>query len=44
MRLEIVMPRMLTNIKFWALAAAVTWIVVVVAVIAKNPDYALGTR
>lgn len=38
------MIRMLTNLKFWALAVALTWLVVVVAVIAKNPDYALSVR
>ncbi|TWE23865.1 hypothetical protein FHX69_5167 [Prauserella muralis] len=38
------MQRMLFNLKFWALAAAVTWIVVVIAVITVNPDYALGTQ
>jgi hypothetical protein len=33
---------MLTNLKFWALAAALVWIVAVTAVIAMNPGYALG--
>ncbi|PWV71891.1 hypothetical protein SAMN05421630_11461 [Prauserella marina] len=38
------MSRMLTNLKFWALTAAVVWIVAVVAVIATNPEYALGPQ
>ncbi len=38
------MARMLTNIKFWGLTAALVWIVVVTAVITKNPDFALGAR
>ncbi|GAB3481985.1 hypothetical protein GCM10027521_20130 [Amycolatopsis cihanbeyliensis] len=39
-----VMPRILTNLKFWGLTAALTWIVLVIAVIAKNPEFAYGPR
>lgn len=38
------MPRMLTNLKFWALTATLTWIVAVTAVITMNPEYALGAQ
>lgn len=38
------MARMLTNLKFWALTCTLAWIVVVTAIIAKNPDLALGPR
>ncbi|ACU95724.1 hypothetical protein SAMN02982918_3754 [Saccharomonospora viridis] len=34
------MLRMLTNLKFWALIGALTWLVVVVVIIALNPEYA----
>ncbi len=37
------MSRMLTNLKFWALTAALIWVVVVTAVIATNPELANGT-
>jgi hypothetical protein len=38
------MARLLTNLKFWALALALTWIVVVVAIITKNPELAHSPR
>lgn len=31
------MPRILTNLKFWALTTMLTWIVVVTALIANGP-------
>jgi hypothetical protein len=37
------MPRLLTNLKFWALAVAIVWIVAVVTIIATNPAFAHGT-
>ncbi len=38
------MSRILTNLKFWGLTAALTWIVLVIAVIAENPEFAYGPR
>jgi hypothetical protein len=38
------MTRLLTNLKFWALALALTWIVVVVAIIATHPELAHSPR
>jgi hypothetical protein len=34
------MSRMLTNLKFWALALAMVWIVVVAVLIADHPELA----
>lgn len=34
------MPRLLTNLKFWALTGAVLWITVVAIMIANHPDLA----
>ncbi len=36
------MARLFTNIKFWALALALVWIVVIVAIIAQDPGFAQG--
>ncbi|MBP2180820.1 hypothetical protein JOM49_002346 [Amycolatopsis magusensis] len=38
------MVRLLTNLKFWALALSLTWLLVVIAIIAKNPDFAHGAQ
>ncbi|PRX44233.1 hypothetical protein B0I33_112111 [Prauserella shujinwangii] len=38
------MARMLTNLKFWGLACALTWLVIVTVIITKNPDAALTTH
>ncbi len=38
------MPRLLTNLKFWALTAALAWIVAVTVAIAVAPEFALGAR
>ncbi len=38
------MPRLLTNLKFWGLMFAVVWVVVVTAIIARDPGFAHGTR
>ncbi|WP_267880009.1 hypothetical protein [Saccharomonospora iraqiensis] len=35
------MPRMLTDLKFWALAAALAWVVAVTVTIALAPEFAL---
>ncbi|MBB2937245.1 hypothetical protein FHX82_004318 [Amycolatopsis bartoniae] len=34
------MSRFLTNLKFWAVAFSLTWIAVVVFVIADHPEFA----
>jgi hypothetical protein len=36
------MPRMLTNLKFWALAITLIWIMVIVTIILTNPSFAHG--
>lgn len=36
------MPRMLTSLKFWALTLVLTWMVIVAAVIAMDPEFARG--
>lgn len=36
------MPRLLTNVKFWGLAMAVVWLVVITAIIMKDPALARG--
>ncbi len=38
------MIRIITNLKFWALAGALTWLVMVIAVIALSPETALNTQ
>jgi len=36
------MPRLLTSLKFWALALTLVWIFAVTVIIASNPGYAAG--
>lgn len=36
------MPRILTSLKFWALAVALVWILAVTAIIAGNPEFSYG--
>lgn len=39
------MPRRLpSNLKFWALAVALVWIVLIVAIIVKEPGFAHGVK
>jgi len=38
------MPRLLTNLKFWALTAALAWIFLIIAVIVKDPGFAHGVK
>jgi hypothetical protein len=38
------MPRLLTNLKFWALTAALVWILLIIAVIVKDPGFAHGVK
>jgi hypothetical protein len=38
------MPRLLTNLKFWALAVALIWIVLIIAIIVKDPGFARGVK
>jgi hypothetical protein len=38
------MPRLLTNLKFWALTAALVWIFLIIAVIVKDPGFAHGVK
>ncbi len=38
------MPRILTNLKFWALAFCLVWLGIVVAIIAKDPAFAHGVK
>lgn len=38
------MPRILTDLKFWALALAFVWIVTIIAIIANNPAFAHGPQ
>jgi hypothetical protein len=38
------MPRLLTSLKFWALAVAVAWIFLIVAIIVKDPGFAHGVK
>jgi hypothetical protein len=38
------MPRLLTNLKFWALTVALAWILLIVAVIVKDPGFAHGMK
>ena len=39
------MPRrLLTNLKFWALAVALVWIMLTVAIIVKDPGFAHGGK
>jgi len=36
------MPRLLMSLKFWALAIALVWIVVIIGIILKDPSFAHG--
>lgn len=38
------MPRILTNLKFWALAFCLVWLCVIVAIIVKDPAFAHGVK
>ncbi len=38
------MSRMLSNLKFWALALSVLWIVVITSVIVADPGFAHGMK
>ncbi|OAP23824.1 hypothetical protein A4R44_05331 [Amycolatopsis sp. M39] len=38
------MSRLLSNLKFWALALCLIWIVGIVAMIALNPGFAHGMK
>jgi hypothetical protein len=38
------MPRLLTNLKFWILAIALVWIVLIIAIIVKDPGFAHGVK
>jgi len=36
------MPRLFLSLKFWAVAIGLVWIVVITAVIMKDPSFARG--
>jgi hypothetical protein len=38
------MSKMLSNLKFWALALSVLWIVVITSVIVADPGFAHGMK
>lgn len=38
------MPRLLTSLKFWGLAIALVWTVVVTAIIMNDPGFAHGGK
>ena len=38
------MSKMLSNLKFWALALSVLWIVVITFVLAADPGFAHGMK
>lgn len=38
------MPRLLTNLKFWALTLSLLWITVVAVMIADHPELAHGSK
>lgn len=38
------MPRVLTSLKFWALTVAFAWIITVITIIAKYPEFAYGPQ
>jgi len=38
------MTRLLTNLKFWALALTLAWIFIIVAIIVKDPGFAHGVK
>lgn len=38
------MPRLLTNLKFWALTLGIVWILGIVTVISLNPGFSHGLK
>lgn len=38
------MPKILLNLKFWALAVGVVWVIVITLVIMKDPAFAHGVK
>jgi hypothetical protein len=38
------MPRLLTNLKFWAVTLSLVWILAIVTVISLNPGFSHGMK